>query len=64
MRSITQQDNGSAGNDPFYGTLGYTHNIGPGALMYFEYQINDSDTAADAENILRVTFKFDLDIAD
>lgn len=58
-----QQDNGSAGNDPFYGTLGYTKNIGPGTLMYFEYQLNDSDTDEDAESIVRATFKFDLDIA-
>lgn len=56
-----QQDNG--GNSPFYGTLGYKYDIGPGTLMYFEYQLNDDDTGADAESILRATFKFDLDIA-
>lgn len=58
-----QQDNGSEGSSPFFGTLGYTHTIGPGSLMYFEYQIIDDDTAADTQNILRATFKFDLDIA-
>lgn len=60
---FNQQDNGSEGSNPFYGTLGYKYDIGPGTLMYFEYQINDSDTAADTESILRATFKFDLDIA-
>jgi predicted porin len=59
---INQQDNGSAGNDPFYATLGYSKSIGDGALMYFEYQTIDNDTAADAETIVRATFKFDLSI--
>lgn len=58
-----QQNNGSAGNDPFFGTLGYTKNIGPGTLMYFEYQIVDNDNADDSETIIRATFKYDWDIA-
>ncbi len=57
-----QQDNGSAGNDPFYGTLGYYTNIGSGGLMYFEAQVVDNDDADDAETILRATYKFDLDL--
>jgi len=58
-----QQDNGDAGNSPFYGTLGYTHSIAKGTLMYFEYQLVDDDVEdEDTETIVRATFKFDLDL--
>lgn len=53
-------DDGS--NNPQYGTLGYTLNIGAGSLMYFEYQFVDDDTPADEETILRATYKYDFGV--
>lgn len=50
----------SGSNNPQYGTLGYTLNIGEGTLMYFEYQFIDDDTPADEETILRATYKYDF----
>ncbi len=49
-------------NNPQYGTVGYTLNIGSASLMYFEYQFNDNDTAVDNESILRATYKFDFGV--
>jgi predicted porin len=46
--------------NPQFATLGYTLNIGPSALMYFEYQNIDDDTENDSETILRATFKYDF----
>lgn len=52
----------SGSNNPQYGTLGYTLNIGSGSLMYFEYQFVDDDTPADEETILRATYKYDFGV--
>lgn len=52
----------SGTNNPQYGTLGYTLNIGEGSLMYFEYQFIDDDTPADEETILRATYKYDFGV--
>jgi len=49
-------------NNPQYGTLGYTLNIGSGALMYFEYQFIDDDSPQDEETILRATYKYDFGV--
>lgn len=52
----------SGTNNPQFGTLGYTLNIGEGTLMYFEYQFIDDDTPADEETILRATYKYDFGV--
>ncbi len=57
---FNQGDSGS--NNPQYGTLGYTLNIGAGALMYFEYQYIDDDSPQEEETILRATYKYDFGV--
>lgn len=52
----------SGSNNPQFGTLGYTLNIGSGSLMYFEYQFIDNDTPVDEETILRATYKYDFGV--
>lgn len=52
----------SGSNNPQYGTLGYTWNIGSASLMYFEYQFVDDDSPNDEETILRATYKYDFGV--
>ena len=57
---LETRDNG-AGNDLLSGTLGYTWNIAPSSLMYFEAQTLDNDVPGeDTRTILRATYKFDF----
>lgn len=49
-------------NNPQYLTVGYTLNLDPSALMYFEYQFVDDDTPADEENLLRAVLKYDFGV--
>ncbi len=49
-------------NNPQFFTLGHTLKLDKAALMYFEYQFVDDDTASDEENILRATYKYDFGI--
>ena len=57
---LETRDNGN-GNDLLSATLGYTWNIAPSSLMYFEIQTLDDDIAGvDATTIGRATYKFDF----
>ena len=57
---LETRDNGN-GNDLLSATLGYTWNIAPSSLMYFEIQTLDDDVAGvDATTIGRATYKFDF----
>jgi len=48
-------------SSPFFVTLGYTYNIGPASLVYFELQNIDNDVDnQDAQTIVRSTFKYDF----
>jgi len=46
--------------NPFFATLGYTLNLGEGALMYFEAQAIDGDNGGDTDFIGRATYKLDI----
>ena len=50
------------GEDPVYITLGYTHNIGPRTLMYFEISDFDKDTgnSNDDDTRGRAVLKYDI----
>jgi predicted porin len=54
------QDRDSQSNTPTTLILGYTHNIGPRTLMYFEYAAKDEDTSQDTENTFAAVLKYDL----
>ncbi len=56
------QGNGDNGEDGNFATLGYTLNIGPSTLMYFEAQSLDNG-GPETTTFLRATFKYDFDAA-
>lgn len=58
---LNVEDNGGEQN-PAYGTLGYTLNIGESSLMYFEYQLIDDGSDAGNETIVRATYKYDFGV--
>ncbi len=59
---LNRTDNGDAGGNSGYGTLGYTLNIGDASLMYFEYQLIDDGSDAGNETIVRATYKYDFGV--